>query len=187
MDAGRDAGDAGGDAGTLYTVLGGHAGIRAAVHAVVLKELADPVIATYFFNQTSPPAAGHPSGEQIEECFTDLIASAATVGGPETYVPNTTTVGPFNDAGVNIGDGGVIDGGGTWTCRDMTSVHAPLHISGPTFDQFVNNAASALATLGVMGADLNTLATILVGQRAAIVDKNLPDAGDAGTYSADAQ
>jgi hypothetical protein len=189
-DGGTDAGDAG-DAGaaSLYTTLGGHAGIRSAVHAVVVKELADPIIASYFFNQTSPPAAGHPSATQIEECFTDLLASAATVGGPEKYVPNTTTVGPFDDAGVNVGDGGPSDAGGAWTCRDMSSIHQPLKISSATFDLFVNNAASALASppFNLTGANLNTLATLLVTPKAQIVDPNLPDGGDAGVYRADAQ
>ena len=186
-DGGADAGDAGPT--SLYTTLGGHVGIRSAVHAVVVKELADPIIASYFFNQTSPPAAGHPPATQIEECFTDLIASAATVGGPEKYVANTTTVGPFDDAGVNVGDGGPSDAGGVWTCRDMSSIHQPLKISGGTFDEFVNNAASALANapFNLAGANLNTLATILVGPKAQIVDSNLP-AGDAGVvYRADAQ
>src|SRR5207237_7957991 len=73
------------DAGTLYTRLGGHAGIRGAVDAVVKAELMDPNEVTYFFWQIHP-TAGHPSADQVSECFTDLLAGVA--GGPEKYPPD---------------------------------------------------------------------------------------------------
>ena len=64
--------------GTIYTRLGGHAGIRGAVNAIVAAELADPDIVTYFFFQTTPPAPGHPTADQIEECFTDIVGAAVS-------------------------------------------------------------------------------------------------------------
>src|SRR4051812_2761659 len=52
------------DTGTttsLYQRLGGHAGIKAFVHAVAVQVLMDPQQASYFvFQTTAPVAAGHP-------------------------------------------------------------------------------------------------------------------------------
>jgi hypothetical protein len=144
---------------TLYSRLGGHAGIRAAVDAVVQAELADPDLASYFFNQVATPVpAGHPNVDQLSECFTDQLANAA--GGPETY-PTTVT-----------------DDAGSWTCRDMAAIHAPLHISGGTFAKFVTIAAGELGTLGVAPADISTIGSVLDGAQSAIVDSNLGDAGE---------
>jgi hypothetical protein len=149
--------------GTIYTRLGGHAGIRGAVNAIVGKELADPDIVTYFFNQVATPIpAGHPTADQIEQCFTDLVAAA--VSGPgETYPPA----------------GGVTDDAGTFQCRpDMTVIHAPLLISGGTFDEFITVAGGVLTSAGVCPADISTLAGALVGTKAAIVSPQYADAGD---------
>lgn len=169
-DAG-DAGDAGGDAGsTLYSRLGGHAGIRAAVDAIVAAELADADIKTYFFNQVATPVpAGHPTANQIEECFTDLLGMNA--GGPEVY---PTTVVTLTDAGADAG---------SFLCRDLGTIHAPLKISGGTFDKFVMIAGGVLTSAMGMApytyttADITTVAGVLTGSRSAVVDSNLNDAG----------
>jgi hypothetical protein len=163
-DAGdaSESADAGGtpcsDAGTLYSRLGGHSGIRGAIDAIVAAELADPEIASYFFFQAAG-AAGHPNPQQIEECFTDLLA--ANAGGTETYPP----------------DGGVTDdAGNVWHCRDMVTIHAPLLISGGTFDRFITIAAGVLGP-DVSSCDLDTIASVLEGTRSAIVTSSLADAG----------
>jgi hypothetical protein len=157
--AGSDSGAAHADAGTLYERLGGHAGIRSAVNAVVQAELGDPDLASYFFNQVAVPVpAGHPTVDQLSECFTDQLANAA--GGPEAY-PTTVT-----------------DDAGSWTCRDMASIHGPLHISGGTFSKFVTIAAGELGTLGVVSSDITTIGGVLTGAQPAIVDSNLADAGE---------
>jgi hypothetical protein len=157
--AGSDSGAAHADAGTLYERLGGHAGIRSAVNAVVQAELGDPDLASYFFNQVATPVpAGHPTVDQLSECFTDQLANAA--GGPEAY-PTTVT-----------------DDAGSWTCRDMSVIHAPLHISGGTFTKFVTIAAGELGTLGVASSDIATIGGVLTGAGPAIVDSNLADAGE---------
>jgi hypothetical protein len=162
--------DAGGDGGSsLYTRLGEHAGIRAAINAIVGQELMNADIKSYFFNQlgTSVPA-GHPTADQIEECFTDFLGSIA--GGPEVY---PTTVISLTDAGADAG---------IFTCRDLTVIHAPLKISGGTFDQFVMIAGGVLTSAMGTGpytyttADIGTIATALTGTRSAIVDPNMPDA-----------
>ena len=146
------------DAGsTLYGRLGGHAGIRGAVNAIVAAELQNADIASYFFFQAGAPGNGHPTADQIEECFTDLVGSAA--GGPETY-PATLT-----------GDAG------SYTCRSMQSIHAPLLISGGTFDTFVMIAGQTLASAGVSSADVNTLAGALIATKSQIVTSSLADAG----------
>jgi hypothetical protein len=168
------------DAGSLYDRLGGHAGIRGAINAIVAQELMDTDIQTYFFNQVATPVpAGHPTADQIEECFTDLLASIA--GGSETY---PTTVATLDDAGNDAG---------SFTCRDMTTIHAPLKISGGTFDKFVSIAGGVLVT--AMGSapytyttdDITTIGNALVGTKSSIVDTNLADAGPQVYPGADAQ
>lgn len=168
-----DAGDAG---STLYSRLGGHAGIRGAVDAVVAQELMNTDIASYFFNQVATPVpAGHPTAEQIEECFTDFLGSAA--GGPETYPTTVVTT----DAGtVTASDAG--GDAGTFLCRDMMVIHQPLKISGGTFDEFIMIAGGVLTSAMGTGpytyttADIGTVAGVLTGARSAIVDTNQADA-----------
>ena len=158
-----DAGDSGtaadSAASTLYTRLGGHAGVRSALDQVVQAELGDPAIASFFFNQVQTPVpAGHPNVDQLTECLTDQLANAA--GGPESF-PTTVT-----------------DDAGSFTCRDMATIHQPLHISGGTFDKFVMIAAGELQTLGVAAADIQTIGGVLNSTKTAIVDPSLADAGE---------
>jgi hypothetical protein len=157
--SGSDAG-ACNDAGTLYSRLGEHSGIRTAVNAVVAAELGNADMKSYFFWQLTP-TPGHPSAGQVEECFTDLLAMAA--GGPETYPP----------------EGGVSDDGGTpWMCRaNMAAIHAPLLISGGTFDEFVTIAAGVLQNAGVQACDIATIGSALESFKPAIVTASLADAG----------
>jgi hypothetical protein len=156
-DGGSDGGDA--TTTTLYQRLGGHTGIRSAVNAIVGAELMDAKIASFFFNQVaSPVPAGHPTVDQLSECFTDLLASVA--GGTEMY-PMTVT-----------------DEAGTFTCRDLATIHQPLGISGGTFDTFIMIAATELQTLGVASADIMTIGTVLEGTRTAIVSSSVADAGE---------
>jgi hypothetical protein len=144
---------------TLYTRLGGHAGIRGALDKIVQAELGDPDIASFFFNQVQTPVpAGHPNVDQLTECLTDQLSSAA--GGPEAF-PTTVT-----------------DDAGSFTCRDMATIHQPLHISGGTFDKFVMIAAGELQTLGVAAADVQAVGDVLESTKTAIVDPNLVDAGE---------
>jgi hypothetical protein len=148
--------------GTIYTRLGGHAGIRGAVNAIVAAELADPDIVTYFFFQTTTPMpAGHPTADQIEECFADFVGAA--VGGPgESYPP----------------EGGVSDEAGTFQCNpSMQAIHAPLLISGGTFDKFITIAGGVLTTAGVCPDDITTLAGALEGTKTEIVSPAHADAG----------
>ena len=175
-----DAGAEGG-ASTLYSRLGEHAGIRGAINAIVAAELADPDIQTYFFNQVaSPVPAGHPTADQIEECFTDLLASLA--GGSETY---PTTVVTLTDAGADAG---------SFACRaDMVAIHAPLKISGGTFDKFIMIAGGVLTSAMGTGpytytsADITTIAMALTGQKSKVVDPAQADAGLQAYPGADAQ
>jgi truncated hemoglobin YjbI len=125
----------------LYERLGSHAGIRKAVDAVVAQELMDPEIAGFFANVGMP---GHPTADQIEECFTNLLGNAA--GGPEVYP--------------SMGNG--------FACRDMTAAHASLHIPGATFDKFVTIAAGVLKSAGVADADIMTVGSVLNGTKGLI-------------------
>jgi hypothetical protein len=145
---------------TLYDRLGGYTGIHAALEAIVGNELANPDIASYFFNQMANPVpAGHPTAAQIEDCFSVLLASAA--GGPYTYPP---------DGGVAATDGG------SFACRDLATIHQPLLISGGSFDEFVSIAASTLAPT-VCASDLAMIGAVLEGTKPIIVYAPLADAG----------
>jgi truncated hemoglobin YjbI len=149
--SGVEAG-AGGEAGggvttTLYERLGGHDGIAAAVHAIVLEELKDPNIATYFSQLAAP---GHkPTGADIEGCLVEQLGAAA--GGTEVY-PTTLENG--------------------YVCRSMTAAHATLGIGSGTFDLFVTIAAETLTAAGVAAADVETIGGVLNGTKVSIVDKN---------------
>jgi hypothetical protein len=145
---------------TLYDRLGGYDGIHSALVAIVGQELANPDIASYFYNQVaSPIPAGHPTAGQIEDCFAVLLSSVA--GGPYSYPP----------------DGGVVGtDGGTFACRDMATIHQPLMISGGSFDEFVSIAAATLAPT-VCATDLATIGGALESTKSAIVLPSLADAG----------
>jgi hypothetical protein len=150
--------DAASDAGpTLYERLGMHDGIRKAVNAIVAAELQNQNIASYFFFQAHAPGNGHPTADQVEECFTDFVGVA--VGGPEVY-PTT-----------------VVTDAGSFTCRALTTIHAPLLISGGTFDTFVMIAGVTLATNNVSAADVTTLANALVSTKSSVITASLADAG----------
>ncbi len=163
----------------LYARLGGHAGIYAAVGDVVTEELMNPDIASYFFfqgevcpkgkdadvagactasaaNATKAVADGHPTAAQIQECFTDLVGQ--TAGGTETYPTKVT-----------------IDGGGSFTCRNLTTAHKALKINEATFSEFIMIAAGVLQpALKVADAtcatkDFATLAGALEGLEGNVV------------------
>jgi hypothetical protein len=164
---------------TLYERLGKHAGIRSAVDAIVAQELTNADIASYFFFQAGAPGNGHPTAADVEECFTDLVASA--IKGPGEVYPATVetidgSVVTVSDAGADAGDSGTF-----YVCRgDMSVVHAPLLISGGTFDKFVAIAAAELAVFddgGIAAADIATLGTALESFKTVIVEDGGLDTG----------
>jgi hypothetical protein len=152
--------------GTIYTRLGGHDGIRAAVNAVVAAELTNADIASYFFFQAGAPGNGHPTANQISECFADLVGFS--VSGPETY---PTKVGA---------DGGLATDGGAneFTCRSLVTAHRALKIDKNTFNTFIGIAGTVLTAAKVCPADIVTLAGALEGSSTSIitVDGGPPDA-----------
>jgi len=150
--AGEEAGAAGA-ASSLYERLNGHAGIQAAIGAIVTAELADSDIASYFAPNLNDPTHLPQAGD-IEECFTALLGQAA--GGPEKY-PMTTASG--------------------FTCRSMPAAHAALHIGGDTFDNFVTIAGGVLKAAKVADSDIATIALVLNGTKTSIIDKNAPASG----------
>jgi hypothetical protein len=140
---------------TLYDMLGGHAAIRGLVSAAVNNILLDPVQASYFVNVGSP---GHPTEDQLEECFTDLIG--ANIGGPETY---TTATVPL-----------VLDSG--WTCRSLVDAHSFLDIPPAVFAQFVNIIAMTASNAGVTGTNLAKIGTLLGAVEGEVINAQEPDA-----------
>ncbi len=143
-----------GTPGALYTRLGGHAGIRKAINAIVAEELKDPEIAAFFGKVGTP---GHPTASQIEECLTIQLGQAA--GGPETY--------PAMAEG--------------FQCRSMSASHAGLHIPASSFDKFVTIAAGVLKSAGVADADITTIGGVLNSTKTDIVDTAAAaDAGGGG-------
>ena len=138
------------DAGssTLYERLGGNAGIKGAVDAIVAAEVMDPQIAAFFAPATM---AGHtPSVAQIKECLVLQIGNAA--GGPEQYPA-------------------AVSGG--FTCRSMAAAHAGLGISSEIFDKFVMIAAATLTSAGVAPADVATLGGVLNSTKSMVTGPNL--------------
>lgn len=131
---------------TLYERLGKIDGIRGAVKAIVVEELKDPNIASYFFFQVVK--GEKPTPADIEECLSNQLAAAA--GGPEKY-PLTIPSG--------------------YVCRgDMKAIHDRLHIPGATFDKFIEIAGKVLTAAKVAPADITTVAGVLVGTKGQIVD-----------------
>ena len=122
-DAGSDAttttdgGTEGGTTSSLFQRLGGTAGLTAVVNSLVAEEIKDPEILSYFApNAATPTPAGKPSVDQIKACLVLQLSAASadpTKGDPTFTYPGTA-------AG--------------WTCRDMKTAHAALHIGNGTFD-----------------------------------------------------
>lgn len=155
-DSGPSTKDSGA-ASTLYTRLGGKAGIKGAVDLIVAEEVKDPEIASYFFAQVATPVpAGHPTVAQISACLVNQLGNAA--GGPEAY-PGV----PADNEG--------------FQCRSMTASHANLGIPGGVFDKFVTIAAGVLTKAGVASADVATIGGVLNGTRSAIVTDTTRDGG----------
>ena len=147
----------GGEAGaadTLYTRLGGHAGIATAIHAIVVAELGDDDIASFFAPQLKAGSKHVPSAGQIEACFVGLLSSTPVSGGPDSY--------PFT-----LPDG--------FKCRSMSEAHKDLHIAGGTFDNFVTIAAGVLADNKVAADDIAAIGGVLNSTKEDIVDPAAKD------------
>jgi truncated hemoglobin YjbI len=130
---------------SLYDKYGGAAGIRQIVDDVTAGLLSDPVEAPFF---TVLGTSGHDSPERLKSCL--RLQFTALFGGPATY-PGRNDQGDM--------------------CSTMTGAHADLAITGPVFDRFVADLASALKADGVSDADVATLAPILTGLKTAIVTR----------------
>ncbi|MBK6464643.1 MAG: hypothetical protein IPF92_27115 [Myxococcales bacterium] len=132
---------------TLYERLGKLDGIKTAVKAIVVEELKDANIRSYFYFQLNA-TPGRPTPAQIEECLSNQLAKIA--GGPEQY--------PLTVAG-------------GFVCRsDMKAVHADLRIPGATFDKFIEIAGGVLTAAKVAPADIKAVADALVATKGAVVD-----------------
>jgi hypothetical protein len=139
---------AGGESGTIYDRLGGDAGIKLAVAAIVGAEVTDTDIASYFSQSTSNPNYS-PSVTDIEECLVLLLDSST--GGPQTYLGTKVTSG--------------------FACQSMVEAHADLGINSGTFSKFVSIAATVLAAppFSVSTADLTVIGSVLLGTHDDIV------------------
>ena len=135
--------DAGGGADpTLYEILGGEAGLTAAVTAFVGAVAADPKINGYFLNDTVDI-------DHVILCLTKQFAELA--GSPDHVYPDE-------------GDPADEDG-----CRNMTDSHAGLGISTADFNDLVGHLVDVLtgaglseSIIGIVGGALGGLATVIV-------------------------
>jgi hypothetical protein len=147
----------GADAATLYSRLGGNAGIKAIAAAMIDAALRDPVIATYF-GAGDPKPVLKATLEQDVACLTLQLGQAA--GGPEVYP-------------------GQVAGG--FTCRSMTAAHAGLAIDGAVFDRFIGIAAGVLKAAQVADDDIATLGVEMIGLKAQVVSVHTTN-NDAGPF-----
>ena len=143
-------------ASTLYTRLGGQKGIRDDLVLIVMEELKDAETASYF---AGIGANGRPNQEQIVECLTNQLSSAAQ--GPEKY-PGV----PADNKG--------------WQCRNMKDSHKDLGIPKTIFVRFVATAAGVLKKAGVSDADIGVIGGVLNSTEADIVDPSRT--GDGGSF-----
>jgi hypothetical protein len=146
--------------GTVYDRLGGHAGIRALMDSVLQAELGDPLIASYFVNQTSSSVqVGHPTLGQLAECMTDQLGHA--LAGPDKYPAVISDDSSYAQ----------------YFCRDVLTAHISLNITGGTFDRFVMIAAGALQAMGVRPGDIQAIGTAFANSREDVVSPGKNDAG----------
>lgn len=146
-----------GSTGTLYERLGGNAGIKKAVDAIVTDLAADPIIVTYFAGGDPKPTLALTVPE-IKECLVLQLGEAS--GGPEKYATPIST---------------------GKTCRSMTTSHASLNINAATFDKFVGIAAATLKKAGVADADITTIGGVLNSTKTQVVTDTA--AGDAKKFA----
>ena len=99
-----------------------------------------------FFAALGQPGSVTP--DRLKSCL--RLQFTAVLGGPATYPGR-------NDQGD--------------TCRDMTSAHATLAITGPVFDRFITDLAAVLKADGVSDADIATVAPVLTGLKSSIVTR----------------
>ena len=144
---------AGGAPDTLYDRLGGYDNIKVVIGQIVVAEVNDEDIASFFAPNALVPSH-EPSVGQIIDCFSVLLSSAA--GGPYTYP-------------VKLADG--------FQCRSMVKAHEALHIGSDTFDNFVTIAAGVLKDDKVAAADIATIGAVLTGTKDDIVDPDAPASG----------
>jgi truncated hemoglobin YjbI len=130
---------------SLYDKYGGAATIRKVVDDAAIGLLADPIEAPFFASLGQP---GRDTPERLKSCL--RLQFTAVFGGPATY--------PGVD---DMGD----------QCRDMTSTHANLAITGPVFDRFITDLTAVLTADGVSQADIATVAPVLVGLKPQIVTR----------------
>ena len=149
-----EGGEAGSSAGpTLYERLGGHEGIKTEIGKIVLAELANEDIASFFAPNGVPSHKPQPT--DIIECLTAQLGTAA--GGPGEVYPTKTSSG--------------------FQCRSMAAAHADLHIGSGTFDEFVTIAAGVLEADGVAADDITVIGGVLTGTKNDIVDFDAPANG----------
>ncbi len=130
---------------SLYDKYGGAPTVRKVVDDAVTALLADPVQAPFFASLGQP---GSVTPDHLTSCL--RLQFTALLGGPATYPGR-------NDRGE--------------MCRDMTSAHANLAISGPVFDGFIAGLSSVLKADGVSDADIAAIAPALIGLRPQIVTR----------------
>jgi truncated hemoglobin YjbI len=130
---------------SLYDKYGGAPTIRKVVDDAVVGLLADPIEAPFFAGVGQP---GNATPERLKSCL--RLQFTAVFGGPATY-PGRNDQGDM--------------------CRDMTSSHANLAITGPVFDRFITDLAAVLKADGVSDADIATVAPVLVGLKTTIVTR----------------
>jgi len=152
---------------SLYNKYGGAPTVQKIVNDAVTVLIADCVENPYFTNNVinfdnvnadgdGHGTNGHDTVDRLQSC---LVAQfTAALGGPSTYAGTATT----SVASLSIP-------GQVYDCEDMTAIHGDLGIPVAVFDQFISDLGGVLAKDGVSNADINTIATGLMGFQPVIV------------------
>jgi hypothetical protein len=152
---------------SLYDKYGGQKAVHKIVDDTVNAVIADCVQNPYFtddvinFDDANADGQGHgdnghDTADRLKSCLDAQFTAA--LGGPSKYTGNSKTTVPSR-----------INPNQTYECGDMMTVHAQLGIPSSVFDQFVSDVGTVLAQNGMSQADIETVATTLVGLEPTIV------------------
>jgi hypothetical protein len=152
---------------SLYNKYGGAATIQKVVTDIGTALIADCTQNPFFtttinFDNVQVDGDGHGSNgfDTIDRLNSCLVAQfTAAFGGPSSYTGTATVSGVPS----------LTIPGQTYNCQDMVTAHNAIGVNPAVFDQFIADAGMVLLQDGVSQADVNTIASALMGFQTQIV------------------